>query len=80
MPEFVLPRDWSSGFTMRLLIKDLHIALGLARATGSPIGLGRACAELWERAADTIGDGSDHTEIARWLEEMSSAPAEPPTD
>ena len=42
MPEFVLPRDWSSGFTMRLLIKDLRIALELARATGSPIGLGRA--------------------------------------
>jgi 3-hydroxyisobutyrate dehydrogenase len=80
MPEFVLPRDWSSGFTMRLLIKDLHIALGLARATGSPIGLGRAVAELWERAAETIGDGSDHTEIARWLEEMSNAPTDPPAD
>jgi 3-hydroxyisobutyrate dehydrogenase len=80
MPEFVLPRDWSSGFTMRLLIKDLHIALGLARSTGSPIGLGRACAELWERAAATIGDGSDHTEIARWLEEMPGAPADPPHD
>jgi 3-hydroxyisobutyrate dehydrogenase len=72
MPEFVLPRDWSSGFTMRLLIKDLNIALGLARATDSPIGLGRACAELWERAAERLGDGSDHTEIARWLEEISS--------
>ena len=80
MPEFVLPRDWSSGFTMRLLIKDLHIALGLAQSTESPIGLGRAVAELWERAADTIGDGSDHTEIARWLEEMSGAPADPPAD
>ena len=80
MPEFVLPRDWSSGFTMRLLIKDLHIALGLARATGAPIGLGRACAELWERAADTLGDLSDHTEIARWLEEMSSAPSDAPAD
>jgi 3-hydroxyisobutyrate dehydrogenase len=80
MPEFVLPRDWSSGFTMRLLIKDLNIALGLAHATGSPIGLGQACAQLWERAAATIGDGSDHTEIARWLEELSNAPADPPDD
>jgi 3-hydroxyisobutyrate dehydrogenase len=77
MPEFVLPRDWSSGFTMRLLIKDLQIALDLAGSTGSPIGLGRACAELWERAAETLGDGSDHTEIARWLEETAS---EPPRD
>src|SRR5262245_52009728 len=32
MPKFVLPQDWTSGFTMRLLIKDLKIALGLARS------------------------------------------------
>jgi 3-hydroxyisobutyrate dehydrogenase len=80
MPRFVLPRDWTSGFTMRLLIKDLKIALELARSTGSPIGLGRAVTEFWERAAAALGEESDHTEIARWLEELSSAPNEPPHD
>jgi 3-hydroxyisobutyrate dehydrogenase len=71
LPEFVLPREWTSGFTMRLMVKDLKIALGLARATGSPIGLGQASAELWERALGALGEDADHTEIARWLDELA---------
>jgi 3-hydroxyisobutyrate dehydrogenase len=72
LPKFVLTRAWSSGFPMRLMVKDLHIALGLAEATGSPIGLGQACCELWERAAAELGENADHTEIARWLERQAS--------
>jgi 3-hydroxyisobutyrate dehydrogenase len=80
LPEFVIPREWTSGFTMRLMVKDMRIALELARSTGSPIGLGRASAELWERAAAALGDGADHTEIARWLDELAPAPVDPPHD
>ena len=68
LPKFVLPRDWSSGFPMRLMVKELRIALGLAEATGAPAALGRASLELWERAAADLGEDADHTEIARWLE------------
>jgi 3-hydroxyisobutyrate dehydrogenase len=71
LPRFVLPRDWSSGFPMRLMVKDLQIALGLAEATGAPTPLGRAGLQLWERAAADLGEDADHTEIARWLEEQS---------
>jgi 3-hydroxyisobutyrate dehydrogenase len=71
-PKFILTRDFSSGFTMRLMIKDVQIALGLADATESPIGLGRACLGFWERAAAQLGEEADHTEIARWLEGLSA--------
>jgi 3-hydroxyisobutyrate dehydrogenase len=71
LPKFVLPREWTSGFPMRLMVKDLHIALGLADATGAPAALGRACAELWERARADLGEDADHTEIARWLERQA---------
>lgn len=71
LPKFVLPRDWSSGFPMRLMIKDLQIALGLAEATGAPSPLGRTTLELWERACAKLGEEADHTEIARWLEGLA---------
>jgi 3-hydroxyisobutyrate dehydrogenase len=71
LPRFVLPRDWTSGFPMRLMVKDLQIALGLAEATGAPTPLARAGLELWERAAADLGEDADHTEIARWLEEQA---------
>jgi 3-hydroxyisobutyrate dehydrogenase len=71
LPKFVLPRDWSSGFPMRLMVKDLQIALGLAEATGAPSPLGRRTLQLWERACANLGEEADHTEIARWLESMA---------
>jgi 3-hydroxyisobutyrate dehydrogenase len=80
LPTFVIPREWTSGFTMRLMVKDMRIALELARSTGSPIGLGRASAELWERAVTALGEGADHTEIARWLDELTQSPEDPPHD
>jgi 3-hydroxyisobutyrate dehydrogenase len=68
VPQFVEPRSFTSGFAMRLMVKDIQTARALAHATGSPFTLGDASVALWEQAAETLPDDADHTEIARWLE------------
>ena len=68
VPQFVEPRSFTSGFAMRLMVKDIQTARKLAHATDSPFVLGDAAVALWEQAADALPDDADHTEIALWLE------------
>jgi 3-hydroxyisobutyrate dehydrogenase len=67
-PRFMLGRGFDSGFGLRLMLKDMRIAVGLAEATGRPARLGEAAVELWAEAADHLPADADHTEILRWLE------------
>jgi len=68
LPQFVEPRSYTSGFAMRLMVKDIQTAKALAHATGSPFTLGDVSVDLWEQAAMALPDDADHTEIAWWLE------------
>jgi 3-hydroxyisobutyrate dehydrogenase len=68
VPQFVEPRSFTSGFAMRLMVKDIQTARALAHATSSPFALGDASVALWEQAAEALPDEADHTEIALWLE------------
>ena len=67
-PNFIVPRTFDSGFSLRLLLKDMRIALGLAEAAGTPAALSAAAVSLWAEAAQALPADADHTEIARWLE------------
>jgi 3-hydroxyisobutyrate dehydrogenase len=67
-PRFMLGRGFDSGFGLRLMLKDMRIAVGLARATDRPSRLGEAAVGLWAEAADRLPADADHTEILRWLE------------
>jgi 3-hydroxyisobutyrate dehydrogenase len=68
VPQFVTPRSYTSGFAMRLMVKDIRTARELAHATGAPFELGDTAVALWERAAEALPDQADHTEIAEWLD------------
>jgi 3-hydroxyisobutyrate dehydrogenase len=68
VPQFVEPRSFTSGFAMRLMVKDIRTARELARATGAPFVLGETSVAVWERAAEALPEDADHTEIALWLE------------
>jgi 3-hydroxyisobutyrate dehydrogenase len=68
-PNFILPGTFDSGFGLRLMLKDMGIAVGLAEQVGAPDPLGRAATELWARAAEALDAGADHTEIVNWLRE-----------
>lgn len=68
-PNYIVPETYDSGFSLKLLLKDVRIAVGLAEQTGMPSRLGERTAELWAEAARELPATADHTDIARWLRE-----------
>lgn len=69
-PNYVLTGSYDAGFGARLMVKDVRIAVELARALGMPARLAEAVTELWEEALEHLGADADHTEIVRWLEHV----------
>lgn len=65
-PTFVVPETYDSAFAMALLVKDMQIAVSMARALGLPSVLGEASLERWRAALETLGAQADHTEIAKF--------------
>lgn len=72
-PDYVLTGSYDAGFSMELMVKDMRIALDLARQTGVPARFGELALELWAQALSSLPAGADHTEIVRWLEQMGAA-------
>ena len=70
LKPFVLSRRFDSGFGLELMVKDLTIALGLARAGGLAAPLSSLTRELWA-AALAAGAGEDHTAAARLSERLA---------
>jgi 3-hydroxyisobutyrate dehydrogenase len=66
-PKFILPQAYDSGFGLRLMLKDMRIALQLEQEVGVPAPLGQAAVAAWAAAAEDLPAAADHTEIARWL-------------
>jgi 3-hydroxyisobutyrate dehydrogenase len=71
-PDFVLSERFDSGFALRLMVKDMRIAAGLARDTETTASLAESALALWQQAADAMPPGADHTEIVRWLSLQSA--------
>ena len=66
-PNFVLPEKYDAGFTIRLMVKDIRLALGIEHATGVPAAASEAVVATWEAALADLPPDADHTAIARWL-------------
>jgi 3-hydroxyisobutyrate dehydrogenase len=64
-PNYIVPRTFDSGFSLRLMLKDMRIALGLVTAAGTPSTLSALAVEQWSQAAGALPETADHTEIAR---------------
>jgi 3-hydroxyisobutyrate dehydrogenase len=67
-PNFIRTGTFDTGFGLRLMLKDMRIAVQLSEQVGVPSDLGSDAVVLWSRAADGLAPGADHTEIARWLQ------------
>lgn len=72
-PLFVLPGTFDSGFPLRLMLKDMRIAIGLAHSVGASSELGDAAVRSWSRAAADLATNADHTEVARWIDAAAFA-------
>ena len=71
--QFVLTRQFNSGFGLDLMVKDLSTALEVGRETGTPTPFAALCREMWSSAAALLGPGQDHTAMARFCETLAGA-------
>jgi 3-hydroxyisobutyrate dehydrogenase len=67
-PNYVLTEKFDAGFSIRLMVKDMRLALGIEHATGTPSLVSEATLAAWEAALSELPGDADHTEIARWLD------------
>jgi 3-hydroxyisobutyrate dehydrogenase-like beta-hydroxyacid dehydrogenase/alkylhydroperoxidase/carboxymuconolactone decarboxylase family protein YurZ len=72
-PNFIVTETYGSGFGLRLMLKDMRIATGLAQQVDRPSRLGEQAVALWAEAASALPSAADHTEIARWLQDEQPA-------
>ncbi|QTJ65966.1 NAD-binding protein [Rhodococcus sp. ZPP] len=70
--NFVLSRNFASGFSARLMRKDIGIALDLARQLDASTVLGDALGRVWGEAVEDLDPAADQTEVVRYLEKLSA--------
>ncbi len=69
--QYVLSRKFDSGFAIELMVKDLSIALEVARSGGVSTPFAALCREMWAGASTLLGPGVDHTAVARLSEQLA---------
>ncbi len=62
-PTWVLNGAFDSGFTMKLMRKDVRLGAQLVDELGLSLPLAAEAAKLWAGSADTIADGEDFNRI-----------------
>jgi 3-hydroxyisobutyrate dehydrogenase len=70
--NFVLSGTFASGFSARLMRKDIGIALDLARQLDASTVLGDALGRVWGEAVEDLDPAADQTEVVRYLEKLSA--------
>lgn len=69
--QHVLNRKFDSGFPLHMMVKDIAIAMGLARNLGVPAPFGHLCLDMWSGAKGVLGPNVDHTAVARLSEQLA---------
>ena len=69
--QFVLSRSFDAGFGLDLMVKDLGIAMGVARETATPAPVAALVREMWAAAQAMLGPGQDHTAAAKLSERLA---------
>ncbi|MCD4526608.1 NAD(P)-dependent oxidoreductase, partial [Nocardioides sp. cx-173] len=72
-PTFVVPETFDSGFSLALLVKDMHTATSLCEEVHLPARLGAAATALWAEAEAELAPGSDHTAIAPYVRDQDGS-------
>ena len=67
--QLILNGSYDIGFTMDLALKDLGLALDLAREGDVPLALGGLVEQIFERARTAYGGAAQSTMVVRLLED-----------
>jgi 3-hydroxyisobutyrate dehydrogenase len=65
--QFMLSGTYASGFALKLMVKDLRIAIDLVHAMDVSSQVGDAVLAVWEAQAQKATPTTDHTEMYRLL-------------
>lgn len=73
----VFNRRFDDPFKLALMLKDMGIALDLARETATPAPLWGLGQQLWRMADHAAGPGASVSELVRWVEGQSGTELTP---
>jgi 3-hydroxyisobutyrate dehydrogenase-like beta-hydroxyacid dehydrogenase len=65
----IISRKFDDPFKLELMLKDIGIALGVAREAGVHMPLAEAGHPLWQQADRAQGAGASVSELVRWIEQ-----------
>jgi 3-hydroxyisobutyrate dehydrogenase len=63
LPTWVLNGAMNSGFTMKLMRKDVALAADMIGSLGLKLPMAKEAARLWEKSADALPDDADFNAI-----------------
>lgn len=69
--QFVVPHNFASGFSTRLMAKDLRTAGDVAQHLKLNVPMLQQAMGYWTAADGKLGTGADHTEIFRYAEMLA---------
>jgi 3-hydroxyisobutyrate dehydrogenase len=67
-PTWIFNDKFDSGFTMKLMRKDVGLAMDLLRSQGINAPIAAETGRLWAQSAKTIGDAEDFNRIVQFVE------------
>jgi 3-hydroxyisobutyrate dehydrogenase len=73
----VFNRAFDDPFKLELMLKDMGIAVELARETATPVPLWGLGQQLWRMADHSAGPGASVSELVRWVERQSGTELTP---
>jgi 3-hydroxyisobutyrate dehydrogenase len=77
LAQFMISGTFDSGFSLRLMAKDVGLAVALARALDRPAQIADQVAAQWSRVAQTATAATDHTQMYTLLNDEPPEPPEP---
>lgn len=73
----VFSRSFDDPFKLELMLKDVGIALELARSTATPVPIWGVGQQTWRMADHAAGQGASVSELVRWVERQSGTELTP---
>lgn len=73
----IFNRGFDDPFKLELMLKDVGIALQLAKQTASPMPMAGLGQQLWSMADHQAGPGASVSELVRWVESLSGTELTP---
>jgi 3-hydroxyisobutyrate dehydrogenase len=69
-PTWIFNDKFDSGFTMKLMRKDIRLAMDLLRSVNAVSPIANETGRLWAKSADSIGDAEDFNRIVQFIDKQ----------